>query len=65
MSCLSVKFTRNDLISPAFSRIGGPTIRFGLVCITDTGRPSKNVVYASDGGLLTIDGKYLIVKENG
>ena len=65
MSCLSVKFTRTEQVSAAFSRIGGMTARFGLVCATDIGRPEENVLYASDGGLLAIDGRYLIVREDG
>lgn len=65
MSCLSVKFTRDQRLSAAFSRVGGLTARFGLVCATDIGRPKENVLYASDGGLLTIDGRYLIVRDDG
>lgn len=65
MSCLSVKFTRVGGLSTSFSREGGLTARFGLVCATDLGRPEENVLYASDGGLLTIDGTFLIVREDG
>lgn len=65
MSCLNVKFTREERLAATFSRKGGLTARFGLVCATDIGRPEKNVLYASDGGLLTIDGTYLIVREDG
>ena len=35
-------------------------ISYGLVCGTDIG---ANVLYASDGALITIDGEYLIVQK--
>ena len=35
-------------------------IEIGFVCGTDIGFP---VLYASDGALITIDGKYLIVRK--
>lgn len=65
MSCLSVKFSRVKQIGASFLRASGMRARFGLVCATDLKRPDENVLFASDGGLLTIEGGYLIVKQDG
>lgn len=36
------------------------SMNIGFICTTDAGLP---VLYASDGALITIDGKYLIVRK--
>lgn len=36
------------------------SMNIGFICTTDVGLP---VLYASDGALITIDGKYLIVRK--
>lgn len=36
------------------------SMNIGFICTTDVGLP---VLYASDGALITIDGKYLIVQK--
>ena len=62
MSCLSVTLTRVKQINASMSRMSHMSARLSLVCATDLKRPDENVLYASDGGLLTIDGGYLIVQ---
>ena len=44
----------------AYPKNSGTIVTIGLVCGVDIG---MNVLYASDGALITIDGKYLIVQK--
>ena len=41
-------------------RVGGMTVRMGLVCATDIG---ECVLWASDAALLTADGEFIYVTE--
>ena len=43
-----------------FSRVGGVSVRFGLVCGTNIG---DGYLFASDGLLITIDGGKLKVRQ--
>ena len=72
MGCVTVILTRvGNGVSAAFkraesgmsaryTRTGGMSVRFGLVCATNLG---EGYLYASDALLITIDGGKLIVKE--
>ena len=69
MGCLAVIANRIGGIVGAATRVGGISVvatnvcgihcRMGLVCGTNLG---ENVLWASDGVLLTVNKEYLIVK---
>lgn len=61
MSCIAVKIEPvNPVPELRATRVSDFKCRFGLICATSAGK--WDVLYASDGILLTVDGGVIFVK---